>query len=180
MTELERYRKGLILMAFGIVFVVGSIPLAYKSGTIDVVPDFIGWVLMLIALPYMYREEVPKTMKYVVIADIAASFVMWVLDIFHPVSNFFINALLIAGEVYVIYYLLNQVYLAGERGDSEIIRFVAPLRDSYTWCVPLTLVLSSIPGVFALFAVITGVISMALGLVMIALCVIVRIELRRD
>ena len=181
MTKLEKYRKGFLTVSFGLIFITSWLTVQLspeKGSTVEILPDFIGWILIWTAIPYFFDDK-PKYLNLICIGEIAASLILFAVHLFTGFSHMIVNILLTAGEVYAVYTFLTRMYDAACEGDSEVTRFIIPFRDIYTWCVPLTIVVSSLPGVWALLSAITGVISVFVVLGIVAVSMIVRRELVR-
>ena len=78
-------KKALKMTAFGFMFTLINLNLKLNGHTLNVMPDFIGWILLFIAFDKFgeYKDSMPW-LKWMSAAIGAASLVQWVMGIANP------------------------------------------------------------------------------------------------
>ncbi len=78
-------KKGLSYVAFGFLFTLVELNLNFQNGTINVMPDFIGWILFFLAFDKLgiYVEN-KKYLKWISLVMIILTGTIWVLGIAKP------------------------------------------------------------------------------------------------
>ena len=74
-------KKGLSFVAFGFLFTLVNFNLTFPSGTVNIMPDFVGWILLTMAFAMLgtYTED-KAILKVLSIIMIVVSGALWALD----------------------------------------------------------------------------------------------------
>ena len=96
-------KKALKITAFGFMFTLINLNLTLNGHTLNVMPDFIGWILLFIAFDKFgkYKDSMPW-MKWMAAVIAVASLIQWVLGIAKPELDirYLITCTEIAAAVY--------------------------------------------------------------------------------
>ena len=78
-------RRGLTFVAFGFLFTLVNINLTFPSGTVNVMPNFVGWILFFLAFDRLgsYVSDRPY-LKWIALVLVILSAASWLLDIARP------------------------------------------------------------------------------------------------
>lgn len=118
-------KKALKLTAFGFMFTLINLNLTLNGHTLNVMPDFVGWILLFIAFDKLgeYKDSL-SWMKWMAAAIGAASLVQWVLGIVNPELDirYLITGTEIAAAVYNFLYFGILIHVAEEMNSMYIER----------------------------------------------------------
>ena len=78
-------KKGLSLTAFGFAFVLINLNLTLGGVTLNVTPDFIGWIMLTLAVDRLGKyTDGKKYLKFVALVMVILSASVWTLQIMKP------------------------------------------------------------------------------------------------
>lgn len=78
-------KKGLSYVAFGFLFVLVNINLTLNGGTLNVMPDFVGWILFFLAFDLLGVYVSDKVyLKWIPLVLIILTGAIWLLSIVKP------------------------------------------------------------------------------------------------
>ncbi|MBR3358555.1 MAG: hypothetical protein IKG46_12130 [Solobacterium sp.] len=122
-------KKALKMTAFGFMFTLINLNLTLNGHTLNVMPDFIGWILLFIAFDKFgeYKDSMPW-LKWMSAAIGAASFVQWVMGIANPEMDirYLITCAEIAAAVYNFLFFGILIHVAEDMnsGVTERLSFL--------------------------------------------------------
>ena len=96
-------KKGLSYVAFGFLFTLVNINLNMNGGSLNITPDFIGWILFFLAFDKLgtYISD-KKYMKWIALVLAVVTAALWILEMAKPELNVDIFTTL-AAVVSVVY-----------------------------------------------------------------------------
>ena len=126
-------KKGLSYVAFGFLFTLVNFNLTLNGGTVNVMPDFVGWILFFLAFDKLgtYISD-KKYMKWVslVLAVFAAA--LWILGMAKPELNVdvFNTLAAVVGAIYmyILFGVLENIARDYKSSRAETIRMLKILN----------------------------------------------------
>ena len=107
-------KKGLSYVAFGFLFTLVNINLSFNGTTVNIMPDFVGWILLFLAFDQLgsYMEE-KSYLKWISLIMIILTAVRWVLDVFMTEINIDIlstvSAIISAVYMFMLFGVLEKI-----------------------------------------------------------------------
>lgn len=125
----EDIKKGIRLIAFGFLFTLININLTFGNVTVNVFPDFVGWILMSMAIdPLGVYTEDRRYLKYVCMAMIVLSGALWLLGILAPDLNTQILGsvcdLISAAYIFILFESLIHIGEDNGSAYTDMLRFL--------------------------------------------------------
>ena len=106
-------KKALTYIAFGFAFTLINFNLTISNVTINIMPDFIGWILILLGINNLTDYVDRPILKWGSVVMIIITLASWLLDIAKPELNIpilkTIITFLTAGYMYFLFELLIKV-----------------------------------------------------------------------
>ncbi len=165
-------KKGLSYVAFGFLFALVDFNLTLNGTSINITPDFIGWILFFLAFDklgtYVEGKKFLKPLSLILIILTAAQ---WVLDIAKPELNVSILSTA-AGILAVIYYFilfgclekLARDYGSEKEGTLRTLKYINIVL--YILLLIFALLFSRTPGTaYALLFALVGVLALVAAVV---------------
>lgn len=118
----ENLKKGISYVAFGFLFTLVNINLNFSSGTLNVTPDFIGWILLFLAFPLLgaYASDKPY-LRWIPLLMVVLTGAVWILDFAKPELDAGIlktvSGVISAVYMFVLFGVLEQI--ARDYGSSR-------------------------------------------------------------
>ncbi len=130
-------KKGLSYVAFGFFFTLVNLNLTLNGTTINVTPDFIGWILLFLAFvplgPYVSDKPILRWLPLVVGVFSAA---VWVLSIAKPELDIgFVPTILTALSAVYMFLLFGALqriardYASPREGTLGVLRILNPALE---------------------------------------------------
>ena len=78
-------KQGLTFVAFGFLFTLVNLNITLNGSTLNIMPDFIGWILFFLAFDKLgkYVED-KRYLKWIALILTIATAVLWIFDIAEP------------------------------------------------------------------------------------------------
>ena len=116
----DSIKKGILYTALGFLFTLVNINLNFGSLTVNVMPDFIGWILILMALGKLGDYVESKSyLKYLAIGLIVINAVTWGLSIVMPDTNiWWLNTVIeLISTIFIFIYFDSLRQVAEDAGS---------------------------------------------------------------
>ena len=114
-------KKGLTFVAFGFLFTLVNLNITLNGSTLNIMPDFIGWILFFLAFDKLgkYVED-KRYLKWIALILTIATAVLWIFDIAEPASriDFLKTIVTIVSAVYMFLLFGSLEKIAHEYGSA--------------------------------------------------------------
>ena len=115
-------RKGLSFVAFGFLFTLVNFNLTFNGATVNVIPDFLGWILLFLAFDKLgtYVSD-QKYLKWISLILIILSGAAWIFEIAKPELEIGIlkTAVTVLSAVYMFLLFDSLERIARDYGSSR-------------------------------------------------------------
>ena len=116
-------KKGLTYVAFGFLMTFVSLNVKLKTVSIDILPDFAGWILIFLAYDQLgdYMKE-KKYLKWIPLGMAVISFVWWILAILNITFDpDYISTIINMATILYFYFLLEVIgKIAADYGSLRV------------------------------------------------------------
>ena len=127
-------RKGLSLTAYGFLFILINFNLVMEGRTINVIPDFIGWILLFLAFGKLgdYTKDC-KWLRWLALVMVAPAAFSWVISLITPelagrpellIINNMVNMIASVGEmIFIVVMFTPLIRIAHDYGSDREQKF---------------------------------------------------------
>ena len=115
-------KKGLSYVAFGFMFTLINVNFTFESGTVNLMPDFVGWILFFLAYDKLGTYVSDKQyLKWLSLVLACVNGAVWAAELFNPELNLgILNTVVGACQAFYMFMLFEA--LINIAGDFNSVR----------------------------------------------------------